>query len=55
MNTVSAIPECSACVCACFIGCVLSPLVCSANTIWFVDAEHLLEALLEVLREEAIE
>lgn len=38
-----------------FLGCVLSPLVCSANTIWFVDAEHLLEALLEVLREEAIE
>lgn len=40
-----------------FLGCLLSTshLVCSANTIWFVDAEHLLEALLEVVREEAVE
>lgn len=32
-----------------------SKLVCSADTIRFVDAEHLLEALLEVVWEEAIE
>ncbi len=37
--------------------CLLStsPLVCGANTIWFVEAEHLLEALLKVVREEGIE
>lgn len=40
-----------------FLGCLLSTthLVCSADAVWFVDAEHLLEALLEVVREEAIE
>lgn len=32
-----------------------SHLVCGANTIGFVEAEQLLEALLEVVREEAIE
>ena len=32
-----------------------SPLVCGTDTVWFVDAQHLLEALLEVLREEAVE
>lgn len=38
-------------------GCSLStsPLLCCADTIWFVEAEHLLEALLEFVREEAIE
>lgn len=30
-------------------------VVCSAYTVWFVEAEHLLEALLEVVREETIE
>lgn len=32
-----------------------SRLVRGANAIWFVDAEHLLEALLEVVGEEAVE
>lgn len=32
-----------------------SPLVCGADTVWFVDAQHLLEALLEVVGEEAVE
>ena len=37
--------------------CLLSTahLVCGANTIRSVDAEHLLEALLEVVGEEAVE
>jgi len=40
-----------------FRGCSLKPsrLACSSNTIWFVDAEHFLEALPEVVREEGIE
>lgn len=39
------------------LGCLLSSshLLCSGNTIWFIDTEHLLEALLEVIREESIE
>ena len=40
-----------------FLGCTPSPSdpACGAIIIWFVEAEHLLEALLEVVREEAIE
>lgn len=38
------------------LGCGLStsPRVYSTDTIWFVETEHLLEALLEFVREEAI-
>lgn len=49
-------PECENSIVA-LGGCALStaPLVRSHGTIWFVDAEHLLEAFLEVVRQEAIE
>lgn len=56
LSILCVTPECENRIVV-FLGRVLStsPLVRSANTIWFVDAEHLLEALLEVVREEAIE
>lgn len=53
LSIVCVIPECENRVVA-FSGCVLST-VHSPGTIWFVNAEHLLEALLEVVRQEAVE
>lgn len=64
MLYLNALPLSVRCViCGCenrivvLLGCCLSTtrLVCGANTIRFVDAEHFLEALLKIVREEGVE